>query len=53
MLHEMGDEYVDVFMAIRTITQTPCEEFMDMADDIWAVLDLEYPELMSNAIKSL
>jgi len=50
MLHEMGDEYVDVFMAIRSITQTPCEEFMDMADEIWAVLDLEYPELMSEQV---
>ncbi len=47
MLQLMGDEYVGVFMAIRTITQRPCSYFVDRADELWAIMDMEYPELIS------
>ena len=47
MLHLMGDKYIDVFMAIRTITQYPLEYFTDRKDKIWQLLDDDYPEMRS------
>ncbi len=47
MLQLMGDEYVGVFMAIRTVTQRSCSYFVDRADELWAIMDMEYPELIS------
>ncbi len=49
MLQLMGDEHVGAFMAIRTVTQRPCSYFMDRADALWDIMDLEYPELIREA----
>ena len=45
MLHFMGDEFIDVFMAIRTITQRPAQYFVERAEYIWPILDMEFPEI--------
>ncbi len=47
MLHYMGDEYIDVFMAVRTVTQRPLDYFMERSHLLWRILDLEFPELIS------
>ena len=44
MLHFMGDEYMDIFMAIRTITQRPVGYFLKKKDSIWKLLEDENPE---------
>ena len=45
MLHLMGDDYVDIFMAIRTITQKSIKYFMARKAEIWRILELEFPEM--------
>lgn len=44
MLHFMGDEYMDIFMAVRTITQRPLKYFLERKNKIWELLDVEHPE---------
>ena len=50
MLHFMGDEYISVFMAIRTITQKPIEYFLERQFEIDHILDLEFPEIERESI---
>lgn len=45
MLHLMGDDYVDVFMAIRTVTQHSVKYFVERREEIWAALDTDFPEM--------
>ena len=52
MLHFMGDEYIDVFMAIRTVTQRPLEYFVQRKEQIWKILDVTYPEMSGRQIKN-
>lgn len=44
MLHFMGDEYMDIFTAIRTITQRPVSYFLKKKDRIWELLEDDHPE---------
>ena len=44
MLHFMGDEYMDIFTAIRTITQRPVSYFLKKKDRIWELLEDNHPE---------
>ena len=44
MLHFMGDEYMDIFTAIRTITQRPVNYFLKKKDRIWELLEDDHPE---------
>ncbi len=53
MLHFMGDEHMDIFMAIRTITQRPLKYFMERKDRIWSLLAREHPEESSTEIINL
>ena len=53
MLHFMGDEYIDVFMAIRTITQQPIEYFLARSEEIWEILSLDFPELIGKLSRKM
>ena len=44
MLHFMGDEYMDIFTAIRTITQRPVSYFIKKRNQIWELLEDDHPE---------
>ena len=48
MLHFMGDEFIDVFMAIRTVTMHEVQYFMDRKKELWKLLDVTYPEIIGN-----
>ena len=50
MLHLMGDEYMSVFMAIRTITQHPLKYFMAKKNALWDIMSLEYPEMRGKIV---
>ena len=52
MLHLMGDEYMSVFMAIRTITQHPLKYFMAKKNALWDIMSLEYPEMRGKIVNN-
>ncbi len=50
MLHFVGDDYKDFFMAVRTITQRPIDYFLDREQEIWNAIHTEYPEMASELL---